>query len=130
MAEGGDGGGGAMDAVVRAESSAGTWKTWVLSSGSEIQVPAPPAKDSDRAKADFDAVKDAAVKRTSATQAAVDKWSGALPTKPWTEVMFRSIEAGPKNPPLSSRNGALIHVAMYDALVANYHWKYTYTWRA
>jgi membrane-associated phospholipid phosphatase len=125
VACGGDGGS-ATDAVVRAESSAGTWKTWVLASGSEIQVPAPPAKDSDKAKADLDAVKAAADKRTSATQAAVDKWSGALPTKPWTEIMFRSIEAGPKNPPLSSRNGALIHVAMYDALVASYHWKYTY----
>ena len=126
----GDDGGEAMDAVVRAEPTAGTWKTWVLSSGSEIQVPAPPAKDSDKAKADLDAVKDAADKRTDATKTIVDRWNGPLPTKPWTEAMFRAIEKSDKNPPLSSRNGALIHIAMYDALVASYHWKYEYNVKA
>ena len=122
----GDDGGSPMEAVVRAEPTAGTWKTWVLSSGSEIQVPAPPAKDSEQAEADLDAVKDAADRRRAGTQATVDKWSQPLPTKPWTEVMFRAIEKSSKNPPLSSRNGALIHVAMYDAIVASYHWKYQY----
>ncbi|MGH9265590.1 MAG: phosphatase PAP2 family protein [Acidimicrobiales bacterium] len=122
----GDDGGSPMDAVVRAEPTAGTWKTWVLSSGSEIQVPAPPPEDSDQAKADLDAVKEAADRRTAGTQAVVDRWSGPLPTKPWTEVMFRAIEKSSKNPPLSSRNGALIHVAMYDAVLASYHWKYQY----
>ena len=122
----GDDGGSPTDPVVRAEPTAGTWKTWVLSSASEIQVPAPPAKDSERAKADLDAVKEAADKRTDGTQATVNKWSGPLPVKPWTEVMFRAIEKSSKNPPLSSRNGALIHVAMYDAVLASYHWKYQY----
>jgi hypothetical protein len=123
----GDDGGSPTKAVVRAEPSAGTWKTWVLSSGSEIQVPAPPAKDSDKAKADLKAVKDAADKRTSATQARVDRWSGALPTKPWTETAFDLVSMSAKNPPLSSRNYALVHVAMSDALVASYHWKYEYS---
>ena len=116
----------AMEAVTRAEPTAGTWKTWVLKSGSEVEVPAPPAKDSAKAKADEKAVKEAAGARTSETQATVDRWSGPLPTKPWTEAMFRAIEKSSKNPPLSSRNGALIHVAMYDAVVASYHWKYQY----
>jgi len=126
----GDDGGNAMDAVTRAEPTAGNWKTWVLSSGAEIQVPPPPMKDSDKAKADFDAVKDAADKRSSGTQAVVDRWSGPLPTKPWTETMLRAIEKSAKNPPLSSRNGALIHVAMSDALVSSYHWKYEYDVKA
>ncbi|HEX2118839.1 MAG TPA: phosphatase PAP2 family protein [Acidimicrobiales bacterium] len=122
----GDDGGSPMDAVVRAEPTAGTWQTWVLSSAGEIQVPAPPPRDSDQAKADLDAVKEAADRRTAGTRVVVDKWSGPLPTKPWTEVMFRAIEKSSKNPPLSSRNGALIHVAMYDAVLASYHWKYQY----
>ncbi len=126
----GDDGGEAMDAVTRAEPTAGTWKTWVLSSGAEIQVPPPPMKDSDKAKADLEAVKDAADDRTDATKATVDKWSGPLPTKPWTEAMFRAIEKSSKNPPLSSRNGALIHVAMSDAVMAAYHWKYEYDVKA
>ena len=120
----------AMASVLRAEPTAGTWKTWVLASGSEIEVPAPPAKDSARAKSDLEAVKDAADRRGSGTQAIVDKWSTGLVTKPWTEVMFRAIERSDKNPPLSTRNQALIHVAMHDATVAAYHWKYQYNVQA
>ncbi|HET7718613.1 MAG TPA: hypothetical protein VFK43_01510, partial [Acidimicrobiales bacterium] len=52
----GDDGDSAMAAVTRAEPTAGTWKTWVLKSGSEVEVPAPPAKDSAKAKADEKAV--------------------------------------------------------------------------
>jgi hypothetical protein len=126
----GDDGDSAMEAVVRAEPSAGTWHTWVLSSGAEIAVPAPPAKDSDQAKADLKAVKDAAEARTAATKAMVDKWSGPLPTKPWTQLAFDYVASGPKNPPLSSRNYALLHAAMADAVVAAYHWKYEYDVRA
>ena len=122
----GDGGDGAIGPVVRAERSAGTWKTWVLSSGSEIQVPPPPAKGSAQAKADLDAVKDRADKRTAATSQVVEKWSGPLAMKPWTETAFDFVSKSEKNPPLSSRNYALVHVAMYDSLVASYHWKYQY----
>ncbi len=126
----GDDGDSAQDAVVRAEPTAGNWKTWVLASGSEIAVPAPPAKDSDKAKADVKAVKDAAGKRTAATQATVDKWSGPLPTKVWTETAFDFTAKGPKNPPLSTRNYALLHVAISDAVIAAYHWKYEYDVKA
>ncbi len=126
----GDDGDRALDAVVRAEATAGSWKTWVLTSGSEIAVPLPPAKDSDKAKADLRAVKDAAGKRTGATQETVDKWSGPLPTKPWTETAFEFVSKGEKNPPLSTRNYALLHVAMADAVVAAYQWKYEYEVKA
>ncbi|MDQ4069820.1 MAG: hypothetical protein M3203_10185, partial [Actinomycetota bacterium] len=122
----GEDGGNAMGPVVRAEPTAGTWKTWVLSSGSEIHVPPPPARDSEQAKADLDAVKGAADKRTSATQQLVDKWSQPLATKPWTELALEYVSRQEKNPPLSSRNYALVHVAMHDAVVAAYHWKYQY----
>ena len=116
----------AMAAVVKAEPGAGQWKTWVLSSGAEIPVPAPPAKGSDAADADLKAVKDAAGDRTAATQQLVDKWSGPLPTKPWTQVAFDFVARQAKNPPLSSRNYALVHVAMYDATLAAYNAKYTH----
>ncbi len=126
----GDDNGSALDAVVHAEATAGNWKTWVLMSGSEVAVPVPPAKDTDKAKADIRAVKDATAKRTSGTQAVVDKWSGPLPTKPWTETAFDFTAKGPKNPPLSTRNYALLHVAMSDAVISAYHWKYEYAVRA
>jgi hypothetical protein len=126
----GDDGDSAMAAVTRSEPTAGAWKTWVLKSGSEIEVPAPPGKDSAKAKLDEKAVKDAADSRTDATKAVVEKWSGPLPSKPWTETAFDFTAKGPKNPPLSTRNYALLHVAMADAVVSAYHWKYQYNVKA
>ena len=126
MAACGDDGGKATEAVVRTEPSAGSWKTWVLSSGAEVAVPAPPAKDSERAKADLEAMKDAADKRTDATQQLVDKWSPPLATRPWTELAFDYVSKSAKNPPLSSRQYGLLHAAMSDAVVASYQWKYRF----
>ena len=39
--------------VVSAGPKVGQWKTWVLASGTEIQVPAPPAETSDQTKAEL-----------------------------------------------------------------------------
>ncbi len=37
---------------IPAERSAGTWKTWVLASPDQIQVPPPPGRNSEEAKAE------------------------------------------------------------------------------
>ena len=39
--------------VVSAGPKVGQWKTWVLASGTEVQVPAPPAETSDQTKAEL-----------------------------------------------------------------------------
>ena len=122
----GDDDGDRLKATVEAERTAGTWKTWVLGSPTDVIVPPPPAKGSDQADADLDAVKDMVAQRTPEVRATVEKWNGPLPTKPWTEVSFDFVSKSAKNPPLSSRNYALVHVAMYDAVVAAYHWKYVH----
>jgi membrane-associated phospholipid phosphatase len=126
----GDNGGRALDPVVRPEPTAGAWKTWVLAAGNEIAVPIPPARDSDKARADLRAVQLAATKRTASTRNLVDKWSGPLPTKPWTQTAFDLVSKGPVDPPLATRNYALLHVAMADAVIAAYQWKYEYEVKA
>lgn len=108
------------------EPGAGAWKTWVLTSGSEISVPPPPAANSARAAADLGAVKDAAVQRSSGVREAVERWSATVPLRPWSETAMEFVSKSSKNPPLSSRNYALVHVAMYDAVVSAWHWKYEY----
>ena len=102
------------------------WPTWVLTSADEIEVPAPPEEDSAEFKADLDEVKKLAGERTADIEAQVEKWSGEIPTEPWTAVNNEYIAAKPKDPPMSSRNLAYTHAAMYDALVAAYHWKDVY----
>ncbi|MFP5318786.1 MAG: hypothetical protein ACLGI2_10890 [Acidimicrobiia bacterium] len=121
---GGDGGGG--EARTRAEPTAGSWTPWILSSGGEIPVPAPPAKGSDRADADLDEVKRLAGGRTPATMETINRFSGPTPTDPWMDQLHEFIAKSEKNPPLASRNAGLVSVAMYDAVIAAYHWKYRY----
>ena len=118
-----DGGGGRLEPTVAAQPTAGTWKTWVLGSPTDVIVPPPPAEGSDQAEADLNVVKDLVAQRTPEVRSTVEKWNGPLPTKPWTETAFDFVSKAEKNPPLQSRNYALLHVAMYDAVVSAYHWK-------
>ncbi|HVE46245.1 MAG TPA: vanadium-dependent haloperoxidase [Acidimicrobiales bacterium] len=113
-------------AEAAAEPAAGRWRTWVLSSGAEVKVPPPPAPGSAKAKADLAEVKRLAGNPTDAAEKTVAKWNGPLPTSQWTKTALDFVSHVSKNPPLSSRNYALVHVAMYDAAVASWHWKYAY----
>lgn len=108
------------------EPSAGTWKTWVIGSPATLAVPAPPAKGSAQAKADAAELASLAAKRTPEVRQLVDRYSGALPTKPWTDTALDLVAKSAKNPPLSSRNYALLHVAMSDAVTAVWYWKEKY----
>jgi hypothetical protein len=112
--------GGASVAAVAA------WKTWVLSSADQIQVAAPPAAGSAEQRKDFDEVTRLARTRTPEVEAQVRRWSGPIPTEPWTTINNEYIASQAKDPPLSSRNLAYTHAAMFDALVAAYHWKDVY----
>ena len=109
-----------------AEPDVRRWKTWVLPSASSIPVSPPPASGSEVAKADLAAVRRLAEERTPAVIAEIDRWSSPLPTQPWMTAAFDLVAAQAKNPPLSTRNYALVHGAMYDAMVASHHWKYEY----
>ncbi|HET7416889.1 MAG TPA: hypothetical protein VFJ61_04595 [Solirubrobacterales bacterium] len=108
------------------EPTAGTWKTWVIGSPAKLAVPAPPKKGSPEAAADQAELKDLAGKRTTDIRTLVQKYSGPLPTKPWTDTALDLVSKSAKDPPLSSRNYALLHVAMDDAVTAAYYWKYRY----
>ncbi len=118
----GDDGDGAVRAG--AEPRAGTWKTWVLSSPSQIAVPAPP--EGSAADAERKELKDLAGRRTPEVEEAVAHWGQEPATKPWTDLNVEIVTDGVKDPPLSSRGYALTSVAVYDAVVAAYHWKYEY----
>jgi hypothetical protein len=120
------GDGGSSSKATRAEPTAGTWTPWVLTTPGDVNVPPPPGKGTAAAKADLDEVKRLAKARTPEVIDTINKFSGPLPTKPWTDLMIDIVKSGPKDPPLSSRNYALLHVAMYDAVLAAYHWKYEF----
>ena len=112
----------------KAEPAAGTWKPWLLTSPSEIPVPPPPAKGSDQEKAEDQEIKDLAAKRTPEVKDIVRRWAaeGEPVSTPWVEMNLEFVAAREKDPPLSSRGYALMSVAVYDAMVAAWHYKYQY----
>jgi len=109
-----------------AEARAGSWKTWVLTSPEQIKVPPPPAAGTAQARAELAELKDLAAGRTPQVEEEAHKWSDYPSLEPWVRESMKLVSEQSKNPPLASRDYSLMSVAMYDAMVATYHWKYVY----
>ncbi len=114
------------------DADGGTWATWVLPSASALRPPAPPAAGSAEAVRDLEEV--LRIQRESTlSDADLRRWDGP-PTTPWTELAVELLEfywallpdVRTATPVRSSRILALLHVAIYDALVATWDAKYAY----
>lgn len=92
-----------------AEPTAGAWRTWVIRSPRQVRVPPPPPHE----------------RRPAVSERAPDRASPPA-VKPWLEQSFSLVAARPKDPPAGSRAYALLSVAMYDAAVSSWYWKYVY----
>jgi membrane-associated phospholipid phosphatase len=104
------------------EPLAGSWKTWVLSSGSELRLPAPPSRAA--SQAELRQLQELAAQRgAAADQLAV--WSSG-PAYRWNELALEvALRRGVSTPP-GSRVFALLNVAIYDATIAAWDTKYAY----
>jgi len=117
------------------EPLAGTWRTWVISSGSEFRSPPPPAFDSAQKAQELAEVKNfprpipAAGAAFNTTRAAYF-WQ-TFPPQIWTDILTRKLFEYrlDHNPPRAARAYALINVAAYDGIIACWDGKYTY-WAA
>ncbi len=105
----------------------GTWKTWVLSSGSQFRLPPPPAIDSPQMAADLTELK---LPRTPDTARAAYFW---MPPADgvfmyWYDNLAKMIfeERLDQNPPRAARAYAALSIAHYDAFVACWDTKFAY----
>jgi membrane-associated phospholipid phosphatase len=132
------------------DQNAGNWKTYVLSSGSEISLPAPESPTSPGYLAEIESLKRIAGTLTSEQKDAVQGWGGNGVIR-WHELAreFAALYNVPPNynadgtypvpdpanpalfprfpfcnPPYASRALALLSVAQYDALVAGWKLKF------
>ncbi len=108
------------------EPLAGRWRTYVLTSGSEVHLPAPPRLLSQQTRAELAELRSLQSQRTPQIQAAIDFWNAQPAFKPWTEKQLDLIRTRGINTPQAHRGLALLHVAIYDAVIAAWHWKYRY----
>jgi membrane-associated phospholipid phosphatase len=109
---------------------AGSWGTWVMSSGREFRPPPFPAYGSAAYRAQAQAVADAKIHLTARQRKAALFWAGgqgtALPPGIWNQVVLGYLRRQPESLPRQTRVLALLNVAQADAGVAAWDAKYAY----
>jgi hypothetical protein len=112
----------ASDAPI--EPKAGTWKTWVLKSGDQFRLPAPPDKAA--TEAEIQQLKELAAKRDAASLEKIAYWDTGAPSFRWNEITVAECLKVAMGSPAASRSLTLVHIAMYDAIVAAWDSKYAH----
>jgi membrane-associated phospholipid phosphatase len=116
------------DTCTVAGPQVGQWKTWVLTSPSEVQPPAPPADDSAQTKAELEELRQLQKQRSDTNNIAVQFFNAAPATQRWTDITFMLLvkHGVSGSRPQFARVLGIVHTAMYDAMVATWRAKYTY----
>ena len=110
-----------------AERSAGGWQTWVIGDPAKVAVPPPPGADSAQAKAETRELERIKSHRNLAQERDARYWNLEPAVRPWLAAALNGWTHRRKvDPVAAARSYALVSVAMYDATVAAWHWKYKY----
>ena len=116
----------ARAAITQTEPQAGSWKTWVLASGSQLRVAPPP--DAAASAAELQQLHSLAAARDDAARATISFWDAGAPGYRWDAIardeLYRhgTVMASA----VTSRQLAYLNVAIYDATVAAWDSKFTY----
>ncbi|MFN7995191.1 MAG: vanadium-dependent haloperoxidase [Bryobacteraceae bacterium] len=105
------------------EPRAGTWKTWVISSGNAMRLP-PPARDVTTRELQW--VKDCVSRRDQATLDTIHYWDAGAPAYRWMQIALQSVVNSSLAGPQQTRALALVAAAISDATVAAWDTKYAY----
>jgi membrane-associated phospholipid phosphatase len=108
----------------------GKWKTFVLSSGSEIAVPPPPAENSDQTKAELAELQQMQKERTAIANIAIQYYNAAPVTQRWHDLACALARADQQSPNRQLRMAAVLHTAFYDTVVTTWAAKEAYHRRA
>ena len=110
-------------ASTRIEPSAGAWKTWVITSGAQQSLPAPPgAKET---KKEIDELLSLQTERSQAALETVRYWDSGSPNYRWNQIAFK-VATESSASVVAERMLALVNVAIYDAMIVTWHWKFKY----
>src|SRR5262249_42443371 len=106
------------------EPLAGRWKTWVLTSGSQLRLPPPP--DHTATAAELQRLRALAGQRDAATLDRIGFWDSGAPGYRWNGILADELFKHNLAGATTSRHVALIQVAIYDATIAAWDSKYAY----
>jgi membrane-associated phospholipid phosphatase len=114
----------ALSASAQIEPNAGQWKTWVLTSGNQFRLPAPPGRD--ESKEEIQVLEKLAEQRDAAALDLIMFWDAGSPSYQWNQMTLSELKKFGVGTPRGERALALVHVAIYDAMVAAWDSKYAY----
>ena len=106
------------------EPDAGTWKTWVISSGEDFRVPPPP--DASATAAESVQVRDLMAQTNAEATAKITFWDAGSPGYRWIDWVNNRFFQGQKLPPNSFRIYTYLTMAISDATIAAWESKYFY----
>jgi membrane-associated phospholipid phosphatase len=114
----------AQSEIERIEPNAGSWTTWLMDSGSQFQLDAPP-NEATTADEIAQLIAMAGERDAEALQQ-IAYWNAGPPSYRWNQITVGAIDKRGIPGTSSSRVLALVHAAIYDATVAAWNSKYTY----
>jgi membrane-associated phospholipid phosphatase len=106
------------------EPQAGSWKTFVISSGRDFRVPPPPAEAETRAELAW--VKAASADPDPRIEPQVRFWDAGAPSYRWIDIIARRQNAGQPTTAFPHRVFTYVALAMHDATIAAWESKYFY----
>jgi membrane-associated phospholipid phosphatase len=107
------------------EPTAGSWHTWLLSSGSELRLAPPP--DEAATRAELDELQALASRRDAAMLDRIGYWDSGAPSYRWTTYMAKYTQSKNVLGNRAARMLTLLNVAMYDGIIAAWDSKYAYS---
>ena len=102
------------------------WKTWVLASGFEISVPAPPVDSSDQTKAELAELRQLQKERSPSANTAIQYYNAVPATQRWHDVAHALARAEKQSLNRQARLAATLHTALHDAVIATWAAKYQF----
>ncbi len=110
--------------VAQQGSNAGTWQTWVLSSGQELRLAPPP--DAATTASELEQLAALVAERDEAALEQIYFWDTGSPSFRWNELALQQALKNGIGGPRASRIMALLNVAIYDATITAWDSKYAY----
>ena len=106
------------------EPRAGTWKTWVLGSGSALRLPAPP--DAQTTAGELREVVAQAARRDAAALERARYWDFASPSYRWNEMLTDTAVATNMGATAAVRAFTMLNLTLGDAMIAAWDSKSTH----
>jgi membrane-associated phospholipid phosphatase len=112
--------------VVSGGPQVGRWQTWVLTSTTEIQVPAPPPETSDQTKAELAELRQLQQERSPMANTAIQYYNAVPATQRWHDLAHTLARAEKRSLNRQAYLAAILHTALHDAVVVTWAAKYQF----